>query len=71
MRCAWLLGVHGERVGTEIAQRVRASSLGNWQCDRMQDPYVSAAIGAGAPSRAAFKLVEINDKHRVLSAGDR
>lgn len=38
---------------------------------RAQDPYVSAAIEAGAPSRAAFKLVEINDKHRVLSAGDR
>lgn len=39
--------------------------------DKKQDPYVSAAIEAGAPSRAAFKLVEINNKHGVLSAGDR
>lgn len=32
---------------------------------------MSAAVEAGAPSRAAFKLVEINDRHGVLSAGDR
>lgn len=38
-----------------------------WQ----HDPYVSAAIDAGAPSRAAFKLVEMNQKHAILSPGDR
>ena len=39
--------------------------------DTSQDPYVSAATESGAPSRAAYKLVEINDKHGVLAPGDR
>lgn len=58
-------------VDADLAQRVRALFETGKLVACMQDPYVSAAIEAGAPSRAAFKLVEINDKHQVLSAGDR
>ncbi|CAM9772686.1 unnamed protein product, partial [Pylaiella littoralis] len=55
-----------------VAGRVtKGGSSGLWMKRHLKDPYVSAAIEAGAPSRAAFKLVEMNDKHGILYAGDR
>eukprot|EP00903_Cladosiphon_okamuranus_P013105 g12223.t1 len=65
-------GAKGGGDGGGTARSVaKGGSSGLWMKRHLKDPYVSAAIDAGAPSRAAFKLVEINDKHRVLSAGDR
>ncbi|CBJ26803.1 putative ribosomal RNA methyltransferase 2 [Ectocarpus siliculosus] len=57
--------------GTAVGRATKGGSSGLWMRRHLKDPYVSAAIEAGAPSRAAFKLVEINDRHGVLSAGDR
>ncbi len=40
-----------------------------WLQRQLNDPYVEAAKRAGYRSRAAFKLVEIDDKHRLLKPG--
>jgi 23S rRNA (uridine2552-2'-O)-methyltransferase len=38
---------------------------------QLNDPYVAAARRQGWRSRAAFKLIEIDDKHRFLKPGAR
>lgn len=40
-----------------------------WLQRQLNDPYVEAAKREGYRSRAAFKLVEIDDKHRLLKPG--
>ena len=40
-----------------------------WLQRQLNDPYVEAAKRAGYRSRAAFKLAEIDDKHRLLKPG--
>ncbi|CAM9223667.1 unnamed protein product [Ectocarpus sp. 12 AP-2014] len=57
--------------GAAGGRATKGGSSGLWMRRHLKDPYVSAAVEAGAPSRAAFKLVEINDRHGVLSVGDR
>eukprot|EP00904_Undaria_pinnatifida_P006055 jgi/Undpi1/257/HiC_scaffold_1.g00254.m1 len=59
--------------GRGVAERraTKGGSSGVWMKRHLKDPYVSAAVEAGAPSRAAFKLVEMNDKHGIISPGDR
>lgn len=47
----------------------RKSSSTRWLQRQLNDPYVAAAKREGYRSRAAFKLVEINDKHRLLRPG--
>jgi 23S rRNA (uridine2552-2'-O)-methyltransferase len=43
----------------------------NWMRRHLSDPYVHAAKAAGWRSRAAFKLIELNDKFRFLKHGQR
>ncbi|CAM9597505.1 unnamed protein product, partial [Ectocarpus fasciculatus] len=57
--------------GKAGGRATKGGSSGLWMRRHLKDPYVSAAVEAGVPSRAAFKLVEINDRHGILSAGDR
>lgn len=49
--------------------RKRSSTL--WLQRQLNDPYVAAAQQAGWRSRAAFKLIELNDKFDFLRKGQR
>jgi len=42
-----------------------------WLERQLNDPYVRAAVAAGYRSRAAFKLVEIDDRAKLLKPGAR
>jgi 23S rRNA (uridine2552-2'-O)-methyltransferase len=52
------------------ARKHRPSSQ-RWLERQLNDPYVTAAKREGRRSRAAFKLSEIDDKHRFLKPGGR
>ena len=59
---------------TRVPVRVtsqRSVSSKRWLERQLNDPYVSRARAAGLRSRAAFKLAEIDDKHRLLRKGAR
>ncbi|MCC7258577.1 MAG: RlmE family RNA methyltransferase [Gammaproteobacteria bacterium] len=47
----------------------RKSSSGRWKQRQARDPFVRRAQAAGWRSRAAFKLMEIDDRDRVLRRG--
>lgn len=40
-----------------------------WMMEHVNDPYVQKARAEGWRSRAAFKLIEIDDRHRLLKPG--
>ncbi|MFV0297940.1 MAG: SAM-dependent methyltransferase, partial [Hyphomicrobiaceae bacterium] len=56
----------GERLKSA---RTRTASSQRWLERQLNDPYVAAAKREGWRSRAAFKLIEIDDKHRFLKPG--
>ena len=49
----------------------RSASSQRWLERQLNDPYVAAAKREGYRSRAAFKLAEIDAKHRLLKPGKR
>lgn len=49
--------------------RQRTLSSQRWLERQLNDPYVAAAKRDGWRSRAAFKLIEIDDRHRFLKPG--
>jgi 23S rRNA (uridine2552-2'-O)-methyltransferase len=51
--------------------RSRTASSQRWLERQLNDPYVTAAKRAGYRSRAAFKLIEIDDKYNLLKPGLR
>jgi 23S rRNA (uridine2552-2'-O)-methyltransferase len=51
--------------------RGRTQSSRAWLQRQFNDPYVAAAKSKGYRSRAAFKLVELNEKFRFLKKGAR
>jgi 23S rRNA (uridine2552-2'-O)-methyltransferase len=51
--------------------RKRSLSSTLWLERQLNDPYVARAQHEGYRSRAAFKLLEIDDKYRLLKAGQR
>lgn len=51
--------------------RGRTASSQRWLERQLNDPYVAAAKRAGYRSRAAFKLIEIDDKYGILKTGHR
>jgi 23S rRNA (uridine2552-2'-O)-methyltransferase len=51
--------------------RARTQSSRAWLQRQLNDPYVAAARSKGYRSRAAFKLVELNEKFRFLKKGAR
>ncbi|MGP9822241.1 RlmE family RNA methyltransferase [Salinarimonas sp. NSM] len=51
--------------------RGRTTSSQRWLERQLNDPYVVRAKAEGLRSRAAFKLVEIDEKHKFLKAGQR
>ena len=58
------------RVRLKSAKRRRPSSR-RWLERQLNDPYVAAAREEGYRSRAAFKLIEIDDRFGLLAAGRR
>jgi 23S rRNA (uridine2552-2'-O)-methyltransferase len=51
--------------------RGRTSSSQRWLERQLNDPYVAAAKRAGWRSRAAFKLIEIDERFRILKPDAR
>lgn len=51
--------------------RKRTTSQQKWLQRQLNDPYVAQAKAAGYKSRAAFKLLEIDDKYKLLKKGQR
>lgn len=49
----------------------RSLSSKRWLERQINDPYVARAKREGYRSRAAYKLIEIDDKHRLLKPGGR
>ena len=49
----------------------RSLSSQKWLERQLNDPYVARAKREGYRSRAAFKLLEIDDKYKILKAGQR
>ena len=70
------LGSKTDRGSRELKVRVRshkgrslASKL--WLERQLNDPYVARAKREGLRSRAAYKLIEMDDKYRFLKSGGR
>ena len=51
--------------------RQRSASSQRWLERQLNDPYVAAAKQEGYRSRAAYKLIEIDDRHHLLKPGRR
>ncbi len=51
--------------------RKRTTSQQKWLERQLNDPYVARAKREGYRSRAAFKLLEIDDKYKLLKPGQR
>ncbi len=68
---------HGRRAGSRrLAERVKTAkgrplSSTRWLGRQLNDPYVAEAKRRGYRSRAAFKLIEMDDKLRLLRPGAR
>lgn len=52
-------------------KKSRTASSKRWLERQLNDPYVARAKREGLRSRAAYKLVEIDDKYRLLKSGGR
>ena len=57
------------KVRVKTGKRSLSSKL--WLERQLNDPYVARAKREGFRGRAAFKLIEIDDKHRLLKKGGR
>ena len=58
------------KVRVKTAKRRTASST-RWLERQLNDPYVARARAEGYRSRSAFKLIELDDKYRLLAPGKR
>ena len=57
--------------GRLIDSRTRTASSRRWLERQIRDPYVAEAKRLGYRSRAAFKLLELDDRFHVLAPGRR
>ncbi len=69
-------GGSGREGGRSLKTRVktarkRSLSSALWLSRQLNDPYVARAKAEGYRSRAAFKLLEIDDRYRLLKLGSR
>jgi len=65
-----IAGRRAETVRVKTAKK-RSASSARWLQRQLNDPYVAAAKDAGLRSRAAYKLMEIDDRHVFLTPGKR
>jgi 23S rRNA (uridine2552-2'-O)-methyltransferase len=76
MRSAWavrpirLLAAHDSCVRA-MATKKKSGSSSRWLARQRKDPYANAAAQSDMRSRAAFKLQEMNKKHKIVRRGDR
>ena len=61
-------GYRGKFTRVKTAKRRKTSST-NWLKRQLNDPFVAKAKLDGFRSRAAYKLLEINDKFNILNLG--
>jgi 23S rRNA (uridine2552-2'-O)-methyltransferase len=62
----------GERaLKVRVKDKRKSQSSKQWLERQLNDPYVARAKREGFRSRAAFKLIEIDDKHHILKSGAR
>jgi 23S rRNA (uridine2552-2'-O)-methyltransferase len=71
-----MTGKSGGGGGRQLAVRLktakkRTTSQQKWLERQLNDPYVARAKREGWRSRAAFKLIEIDDKAKLLKPGQR
>lgn len=62
--------VSGRSINAHVkrGQKLKPSSR-RWIERQLNDPYVQRAKAEGMRSRAAYKIIEIDDKHRILKKG--
>jgi 23S rRNA (uridine2552-2'-O)-methyltransferase len=60
-----------DRSKERLKSKNRSQSSKQWLERQINDPYVARARREGFRSRAAFKLIEIDDKYRLLKKGGR
>ncbi|MEH6525220.1 MAG: RlmE family RNA methyltransferase [Sneathiella sp.] len=64
-------GLTGRLLHTKVkSARGRKNSSTLWLERQLNDPYVAEARTRGLRSRAAFKLMQIDDRYRLLKSGD-
>ncbi len=66
----------GNRTGRKLGQKIRKkgklkASSRRWLERHINDPYVQRAEMEGWRSRAAYKLLEIDEKHDILKGAKR
>jgi len=62
----------GERqLKVRVKDKRKSQSSRKWLERQLNDPYVARAKREGYRSRAAFKLIEIDDKHKLFKSGGR
>ena len=59
------------RVPIKVKGKGRTVASQSWLQRQLNDPYVAAAKSKGYRSRAAFKLVELDERFRLLKKGGR
>src|SRR6202000_536757 len=65
-------GDRGRRdLKVQVRGKTRSLSSKLWLDRQLNDPYVARAKREGYRSRAAYKLIEIDDKYHVLKSGAR
>ena len=69
-------GGSGREGGRALKTRVkmtgkRTAGSARWLERQLNDPYVAQAKREGYRSRAAYKLIEIDDKYKILKRGER
>ncbi len=58
------------KVRVKTARRRKPSST-RWLERQLNDPYVAKARAEGYRARSAYKLIEMDDRYRILKPGDR
>jgi 23S rRNA (uridine2552-2'-O)-methyltransferase len=61
----------GRALKVRVKDKRKTQSSRTWLERQLNDPYVARAKREGWRSRAAFKLIEIDDKHHILKPGAR
>jgi 23S rRNA (uridine2552-2'-O)-methyltransferase len=65
-------GVGGRSLKVRVkTARKRTQAQTRWLERQLNDPYVRRSKAEGFRSRAAYKLIEIDDRHRLLKPGAR
>ena len=65
------MGQRGEGALKVRVKTARSHSSRLWLERQLNDPYVARARRQGFRARAAYKLIEIDDRHRLLKPGAR